>query len=161
MLSNTTIILHEEWNFSLHLSVMMLDTSEKLHSITNFFPNWLKTTLQLSEWCHMMLFCLSALCICTHTAYWKGHCPWLLSHWEPTCQLADMTLFECVCVHMIRAAASTTYDKVTRVSKQPTNRPVLSQTGSWEQQRRCLVSSASSNHVWWCAQLYSGRLFWF
>lgn len=30
------------------------------------------------------------------------------------------------------------------VSKQPTNRPVLSQTGSWEQQRRCLVSSASS-----------------
>lgn len=47
------------------------------------------------------------------------------------------------------------------VSKQPTNRPVLSQTGSWEQQRRCLVSSASGNHVWWCAQLHAGRLFWF
>lgn len=30
------------------------------------------------------------------------------------------------------------------VSKQPTNSPVLSQTGSWEQQRHCLVSSASS-----------------
>lgn len=30
------------------------------------------------------------------------------------------------------------------VSKQPTNRPVLFQTGSWEQQRHCLVSSASS-----------------
>lgn len=27
---------------------------------------------------------------------------------------------------------------------QPTNRPVLSQTGSWEQQRHCLVSSAST-----------------
>lgn len=40
------------------------------------------------------------------------------------------------------------------VSKQPTNRPVLSQ-------RRCLVSSASSNHVWWCGQLHAGRLFWF
>lgn len=30
------------------------------------------------------------------------------------------------------------------VSRQPTNRPVLFQTGSWEQQRHCLVSSASS-----------------
>lgn len=46
------------------------------------------------------------------------------------------------------------------VSKQPTNRPVLSSTGSWEQQRRCLVSS-HLNHIWWCAQLRAGRLFWF
>lgn len=37
-----------------------------------------------------------------------------MSHWEPTCQPADMTLFECKRVHVIRAAASTADDKVTR-----------------------------------------------
>lgn len=48
------------------------------------------------------------------------------------------------CVHVIRAAASTQMTKWLGVSKQPTNRPVLFHRGSWEQQRRCLVSSASS-----------------
>lgn len=92
----------------------------------------------------MMLFCLSPLCICTHTEYWKGHPLWLLSHWEPTCHKADMTLFE-LSVHMwseLQQAPRMT--KWLGVSKQPTNRPVLFQTGSWEQQRRCLVSSAST-----------------
>lgn len=102
-----------------------------------------KTTQELSQWCHMMLFCLSALRICTHAVYWKGHRLWLLSHWEPTCHTADMTLFECS-VYMWSELQQAQMTKWLGVSKQPTNRPVLSQTGSWEQQRRCLVSSASS-----------------
>lgn len=120
-----------------------------------------------------MLFCLSAQCICTHAVYSKGHPLWLLSHCESTCHTADMTLFECT-VYMwweLQRAAHMT--KWLVVSMQPTNRPVLSQTGSWEQQRRCLVSSASSvrlfavslprhsAHVWRRARLRAGRLFWF
>lgn len=52
-----------------------------------------------------MLLCLSVLSICAHAVYWKGHRLWLLSHWEPTCQPADVTLFECERVHVIRAAS--------------------------------------------------------
>lgn len=52
-----------------------------------------------------MLLCLSVLSICAHAVYWKGHRLWLLSHREPTCQPADMTLFECERVHVIRAAS--------------------------------------------------------
>lgn len=91
-----------------------------------------------------MLFCLSALRIWTHTVYWKGHPLWLLSHWEPTCHTADMTLFECSVYMWSELQQAPKMTKWLGVSKQPTNRPVLLQTGSWEQQRRCLVSSASS-----------------
>lgn len=61
-----------------------------------------------------MLFCLSALSICTHTVYWKGHGLWLLSHWEPTCHPADMTLFECSTYMWSEQRKSTPHDKVTR-----------------------------------------------
>lgn len=91
-----------------------------------------------------MLFCLSTQCICTHTVYWKGHRLWLLSHCEPTCHTADMTLFECSAYMWSELQQAPQMTKWLGVSKQPTNRPVLSQTGSWEQQRSCLVSSASS-----------------
>lgn len=87
-----------------------------------------------------MLFCLSALC----KEYWRGHPPWLLSHWEPTCHRADVTLFECSVYIWSEPQPTPPHDKLTWVSNRPTNRPVLSQTGSWEQQRRCLVSAASS-----------------
>lgn len=73
----------------------------------------------------------------------------------------------CVCDH---SCSEHMDDKVTGVSKQPPHRPVLSQTEGWEQQRRCLVSSASSaryvpasshKHVWWWEQARVGRLIWF
>lgn len=81
-----------------------------------------------------MLFCLCAVCICPHAVYWKGHPLWLLCHWQSTCQAADLTLFECS-VYMWWAL---TWQSDFSV------RPVLSQTGSWEQQRRCL------SHLWPC-----------
>lgn len=79
-----------------------------------------------------------------HLYYWKGHPLWLLSHWEPTCHTADMTPFECNVYMWSELQRAPQMTKWLGVSKQPTNRPVLFQTGSWEQQRRCLVSSASS-----------------
>jgi len=108
------------------------------HCVANCFPNWRKKTLTDVTWCYFVL------CVCTLTEYWKGHPFWLLSHWEPTCHAADMTLFECSVYMWSELQRAPQMTKWLRVSKQPTNRPVLFQTGSWEQQRRCLVSSASS-----------------
>lgn len=80
---------------------------------------------------------------CSHM-YWKGHPLWLLSHREPTCHAADMTLFECDMYIWSELQRATQMTEWLECQSNPTNRPVLFQTGSWEQQRRCLVSSAST-----------------
>lgn len=125
-------------------SVSPVWTEPKPHGGVNCFSNQNETPWEHWKWCHILLFCLSRLCICTHTVYWKGHPLRLLSHWEPTCHMADMTLSECSGCMWSALHWAPQMTKWLGVSKQPTNGPVLFQTESWEQQRRCLVSSASS-----------------
>lgn len=72
-------------------------------------------------WCYFVL----AHCVCAHKVYWKGHPLWLLSHWEPTCHTADMTLFECDVYMWSELQWAPQMTKWLGVPKQPTNRPVL------------------------------------
>lgn len=104
------------------------------------------------------------------TAYWKGHPLWLLSHWEPTCHAADMTLFECSVYMWSELQRAPQMTKWLEVSKQPTNRLSSSRQEAGSSRGAALshlpaALAASpphhSNHVWWCAQLHAGRLFWF
>lgn len=93
---------------SIQVCLRCTKAAQKTHFGSNFFTKCKKDNMRaFKKCCQMMLFCLSAMCICTHIVYWKRHPLWLLSHWEPTCHMADMTLFEWKCVHMIRAAVNT------------------------------------------------------
>lgn len=115
-----------------------------------------------------MLFCLCALCICTHTVYWKGHRLWLLSHWEPTCHTADMALFECGAYMWSELQRAPPDDKVTRGVKAAYKQacPLPDRKLGAAEALPCLICQQRSlphhsNRVWWCAQLHAGRLFWF
>lgn len=125
----------------------------KLHCITNFFPNWKKDNSFQNDviWCYFVLArCASVLTQRIEKDIAFGCC---LIGRLPVSRLMW---------HSLNASAymwselqqEPLMTKWLGVSKRPTNRPVLSQ-------RHCLVSSASSNHVWWCGQLHAGRLFWF
>lgn len=110
------------------------------------FPDWRRTTPEQSdhsEW-HYMIWFSYPLHICTHTVYTRGHPPWLLSLWDPTFHTADLRLFEYTVYIWSELQQAPQMTKWLRVSES-TNRPVLFQTGSWEQQRHCLVSSANSS----------------
>lgn len=140
-LSNTTIGLRDRWWTECDCSPRRWKT----HGITNFFPNWKKRQHKSSHndvmWCY---FVLARGAFGLTQCIEKDNRLRLLSRWEPTCHTADMTLFECGVYMWSELQRAPRVTKWLGVSKQPTNRPVLSQTGSWEQQRRCLVSSASS-----------------
>lgn len=127
-----------------------------------------KTAQELSQWCHVMLFCLGARCIWTRTVYWKGQSPSAvvslgayLSHgWYDALWMRR--------VHVIRAAASAPRDKVTRGVKAAYKQacPLPDRKLGAAEALPCLICQQRSlprhsSHVWWCAQLRAGRLFWF
>lgn len=99
-----------------------------------------------------MLFCLSALRVCAHAAYWKGHRLWLLSHREPTCQPADMMPFERERVHVIRATASADDEKVTRGVKAAYKQacPLPDRKLRAAEALPCLI--CQRRRIWWWAR---------
>lgn len=68
-------------------------------------------------------------------------------------------------VNVIRAAASTPDDKVTRGVKAAYKQacPLADRKLGAAEALPCLICQQHhhSDHVWWCAQLHVGRLFWF